>query len=50
MIKESQLLEENTLYRDMILAGDYWMKEIKAGQTFRILDLEGNQAHAGNNG
>lgn len=44
MIKESQLLEENTLYRETILAGDYWMKEIKAGQTFRILDLEGNQA------
>lgn len=44
MIKESSLLPENAVYRQRILAGDYWMQEVKAGQTFRILDLEGNQA------
>lgn len=25
-------------------AGDYWLHRIRAGQTFRIVDLEGNQA------
>lgn len=44
MIKESHLLPKQALYRERVLAGDYWMKAIKAGQTFRILDLEGNQA------
>lgn len=32
------------IYRRIIPAGDFWMHEIKAGQTLRILDLEGNQA------
>ncbi|MDA7525808.1 urea carboxylase-associated family protein [Verrucomicrobiales bacterium] len=27
-----------------VLAGDHWMHEVRKGQTFRILDLEGNQA------
>ncbi len=31
-------------YRQTIPAGEHWMHEIKKGQTFRILDLEGNQA------
>jgi hypothetical protein len=31
-------------YRATVLAGDHWMHEIKRGQTFRIVDLEGNQA------
>jgi hypothetical protein len=44
MIKESQLLAENALDREIVPAGDYYMKVVKAGQTFRILDLEGNQA------
>ncbi|MBL1319500.1 MAG: urea carboxylase-associated family protein [Methylophaga sp.] len=44
MIKESNLNADSTLYRETVLAGDYWIKEINAGQTFRILDLEGNQA------
>jgi len=44
MIKESQLLPENAVKRDIVLAGDYYMKVVNAGQTFRILDLEGNQA------
>jgi urea carboxylase-associated protein 1 len=44
MIKESTLLPENAVQRDVVPAGDYYMKEVKKGQTIRILDLEGNQA------
>jgi uncharacterized protein len=44
MIKESQLQPENAVLRDIVDAGDYYMKVVKAGQTARILDLEGNQA------
>jgi urea carboxylase-associated protein 1 len=31
-------------YRKIIPAGDYWIDVVKAGQTFRIVDVEGNQA------
>jgi uncharacterized protein len=31
-------------YRQVILAGDHWSREIRRGQFFRIVDLEGNQA------
>jgi uncharacterized protein len=41
---ESPLDASAALYRYVIPAGDFWMHEIKAGQTLRILDLEGNQA------
>ena len=44
MIKESQLNPEDAVSREIVPAGDYYMKVVKAGQTFRILDLEGNQA------
>ena len=44
MIKESTLKPEDALVRDTVGAGDYYLKVIKAGQTLRILDLEGNQA------
>lgn len=44
MIKESQLDPVNATDRKVVNAGDYYMQEIKAGQTIRILDLEGNQA------
>lgn len=44
MIKESTLKAENAVARDIVDAGDYYMKILKAGQTARILDLEGNQA------
>lgn len=44
MIKESQLQPEAAVDRTVVDAGDYYMKVVKAGQTFRILDLEGNQA------
>lgn len=44
MIKESALLPDNASYREIVPAGDYFMKIVNKGQTFRILDLEGNQA------
>src|SRR5690554_6081132 len=44
MIKESTLKPEDASVRDTVDAGDYYLKVIKAGQTLRILDLEGNQA------
>jgi urea carboxylase-associated protein 1 len=44
MIKRSQLLAEQAVFREVVPAGDYFMKVVKAGQTVRILDLEGNQA------
>ncbi|MFA0557870.1 MULTISPECIES: urea amidolyase associated protein UAAP2 [unclassified Vibrio] len=44
MIVESQLQPSEALYRDVVPAGDYYMKVVKKGQTVRILDIEGNQA------
>lgn len=44
MIKESKLSEDNAIDRRIVDAGDYYMEVVKKGQTFRILDLEGNQA------
>lgn len=44
MLKESTLNPDNSVYREVIPAGDYWLHRIKKGQTFRIVDLEGNQA------
>ncbi|WP_411991495.1 urea amidolyase associated protein UAAP2 [Agarivorans sp. DSG3-1] len=44
MIKTSQLIADDATLRDVVPAGDYYMKVLKAGQTLRILDLEGNQA------
>ena len=42
--KESELKIEDAIYNEVIQAGDGWMHELKAGQSLRILDLEGNQA------
>lgn len=44
MIKESLLEAEKAIYRNTVLAGDYYMRPLKMGQTLRILDLQGNQA------
>ncbi|ATC65316.1 urea carboxylase [Nibricoccus aquaticus] len=40
----SSLSPANAAYRTTVLAGDYWAHTIRRGQTFRIVDLEGNQA------
>ncbi|RVU86576.1 urea carboxylase-associated family protein [Leucothrix sargassi] len=44
MIKESLLNATDAVFRETVNAGDYWMQVVKAGQTIRILDIEGNQA------
>jgi hypothetical protein len=44
MIVASELLPEQAVDRTQVPAGDYYMKIVRAGQTFRIVDLEGNQA------
>jgi len=44
MIKPSELKVEQAVSREIVPAGDYYMKVVKAGQTVRLLDLEGNQA------
>jgi urea carboxylase-associated protein 1 len=41
---ESTLDPAAAVYDHVLPAGDGWMHEIKKGQTFRIVDLEGNQA------
>jgi len=41
---ESSLNPADASYRSVVNAGDYWSREIKRGQTFRIVDLKGNQA------
>lgn len=44
MIRESNFDPRDAATSEVVKAGDYWLKELKAGQTLRILDLEGNQA------
>jgi len=44
MILESSLQPGSAAYREVVAAGDYYAGVLKAGETFRILDLEGNQA------
>ena len=41
---ESMLDPANAVIDEVCLAGDPWAKVLKQGQTFRIVDLEGNQA------
>jgi urea carboxylase-associated protein 1 len=41
---ESALDPADAIYDFTLSAGDGWMHELKRGQTFRIVDLEGNQA------
>ncbi|MCG8018230.1 MAG: urea carboxylase-associated family protein [Candidatus Thiodiazotropha sp. 'RUGA'] len=44
MIKQSELLAEQASRTTRVDAGDYFIGILKAGETIRILDLEGNQA------
>jgi len=43
-LTESPFQPAQALFRQVVPAGDPFMKIVKRGQTFRILDLEGNQA------
>jgi urea carboxylase-associated protein 1 len=40
----SKFKSEDAIYRYVIPAGEPWIHEIKTGQFFRIVDLNGNQA------
>ncbi|HEV8393117.1 MAG TPA: urea amidolyase associated protein UAAP2 [Vicinamibacterales bacterium] len=44
MLTESALDATTAVYVATVPAGEPWMHQIRKGQTFRILDLEGNQA------
>lgn len=44
MIVESRLIPENADFRQVVDAGDYFIKVVRKGEVLRILDLEGNQA------
>jgi len=44
MIKESQLKAEDAYFSQSIDAGDYFIYQINAGDTIRIVDSKGNQA------
>jgi urea carboxylase-associated protein 1 len=44
MFMESALAADAAQYRKVVPAGDYWIHVVKKGETFRIVDLEGNQA------
>ena len=41
---ESPLDPADAVYREVVPAGEPWLKALRRGQTLRILDLEGNQA------
>jgi len=44
MLKESDLSVETADWEDTVPAGEYWIGSLRTGDTFRITDLEGNQA------
>ncbi len=44
MIKESTFQPAAAKHREFVGAGAYWMHEVKQGEIFRIVDVEGNQA------
>ena len=41
---ESPLTKETAIFSEVIPAGNGWIHKVLAGQTLRIVDLEGNQA------
>lgn len=43
-IAESKFTPQQASYDFVLPAGESWLHEVKRGQVFRILDLEGNQA------
>ena len=44
MLRESSLDPGTARHRRIIPAGEYWLDVIREGETFRIVDVEGNQA------
>ncbi len=44
MMRESSRAVKDAYRVEAVGAGDYWMEEVRAGETLRITDLNGNQA------
>ena len=44
MMRESSRAVKDAYRVEVVGAGDYWMEEVRAGETLRITDLKGNQA------
>ncbi len=44
MMRESSRVVGDAHRVEVVGAGDYWMEEVRAGETLRITDLNGNQA------
>ncbi|MDX1589379.1 MAG: DUF1989 domain-containing protein [Oleiphilaceae bacterium] len=44
MLKDSPRVLKDARFRQTFGAGDYFLKMVKAGETFRIIDVEGNEA------
>jgi uncharacterized protein len=44
MQRHSELAVDTAEYRKIIPAGEYWIDIVKKGRSFRIVDVEGNQA------
>lgn len=44
MLTESKKEPATAAYNETVLPGEHWIYTLKKGQTFRIVDLEGNQA------
>lgn len=44
VLQESKLRPEQAVFRETVPAGTYWLHTVREGQTFRIVDVEGNQA------
>jgi urea carboxylase-associated protein 1 len=42
--RESRLLAQDAVFRQVIPAGDYWIDKIEKNQVLRIVDIEGNQS------
>ena len=44
MLRKSPLDPGAAHYRKVLPAGEYWIHVVRKGESFRIVDLEGNQA------
>ncbi len=44
MMRESRRAVEDAYRVEVVGTGDYWLQEVRAGETLRITDLKGNQA------
>ena len=44
MMRESSRVVKDAYRVEVVGAGDYWLEEMRAGETLRITDLKGNQA------